>query len=138
MSEKYISYLPDFKKPKNITREEEEFAIEVMRQFGFDLNTEFAIQIDLEGQDLLNFFTNGLRMNKNNLNEMEDKERIDRVYHFDTLTDITEAEIEYAEKIMTKLNRDLLKITTDNVVFSHDFVLNYIVQIKRISDSLVL
>lgn len=143
MKELTIDSLPIFNNPDNITPAEVDYATQVISILNYDIYDEFAIQLEMTQQHLFNFIINLNRQHLNELMQVDGKSKekkivIDRVYHFDTLNDITGAEIDYAEKIMIKLNRDLLEITSDNLEFSHDNVINQIVQIKRISDSLGL
>jgi protein-tyrosine-phosphatase len=143
MKELTIDSLPVFNNPDNITPAEVDYATEVIRTLNYDIYDEFAIQLEMTQQHLFNFIIN---LNRQHLNELMQEENsskdekmvIDRVYQFDILSDITGAEIEYAEKVLSKLNHDLLKITPDNVLLSHDSIINQIVQIKRINDSLGL
>lgn len=142
-----IDRIPEFQTPENITSEELERSHQIIEKFGLNHFTEFAVQIDFTFEQLINFVINGERNDEDPIGNitpnvdiglMEKKESIDRVYYFPDITDKTEEEIEYAEKIMNKLNYDMTIITKNNELFSHDNVINYIVQIKRISDSLGL
>jgi hypothetical protein len=140
-----IDRIPEFQTPENITSEELERSHQIIEKFGLNHFSEFAVQIDFTFEQLINFVINEERNDEDPIGDitpnvdiglMENKETIDRVYYFSEIKDKTEEEIQYAERIMNKMNYDMTIITTNNELFSHDNVINYIVQIKRISDSL--
>jgi hypothetical protein len=142
-----IDRITEFQTPENITSEELKRAHQIIEKFGLNHFSEFAVQIDFTFEQLINFVINGERNDEDpignitpnaDIGVMENKETIDRVYYFSEITDKTEEEIQYAERIMNKMNYDMTIITANNELFSHDNVINYIVQIKRISDSLSL
>ena len=67
---------------------------------------------------------------------MKSKSKIDSIYRFKILTDITAEEKAYARKIMDRMNHDMKYVYQDDIPYTSDSVVNMITNIKRIADSL--
>jgi hypothetical protein len=61
---------------------------------------------------------------------------LDRVYHIQWLEDITDEEKAYAERIMKQIPHDMKYLSQQELPFSHDAVMNNIINFKRIHESL--
>lgn len=66
---------------------------------------------------------------------MKSKPKIDSIYRFKILSDITAEEKANARKIMNQLNHDMKYVYPDDIPYSSDSVMNMIINIKRIADS---
>lgn len=144
-NQRLIDKMHLFKLPINMTPEEVDYAFDIMDKSKLELEDDLALQIDISYQHLMNYIIN-LKRNHTSLDSysievsdienMEIEPFIDSVYRFEILNDIKPQEKVYARKIMDKMNHDMKYVQNEDIPYTSDSIMNLIINIKRIADTL--